>query len=46
VVGAMTGTFGSMELELQRRVTPDGSSVALLVVRCAYCTGSTFGSLW
>ena len=31
----MTGTFGSMELELQRRVTPDGSSVALLVVLTA-----------
>jgi hypothetical protein len=33
----MTGTFGSMELELQRCVTPDadGSSVAHLVVLTA-----------
>jgi hypothetical protein len=31
-VGAMAETIGLMELDLQRRVTPDGSSVALLVV--------------
>jgi hypothetical protein len=31
----MTETIGSMELELQRRVTPGGSSVALLIVLTA-----------